>query len=917
MDEIGFLIVIVLVALAAPIMGVVAFVRTGGLRRRVAGLEAKLAEVHRDLSDLQRSRGLAAEEPLRGPQAQAPEPSTTEEPAAEPAEPEPQSTPIEPEPVEAMQAAPPEPVPQAARASLEETLGTRWAVWLGGIALGLGGLFLVRYSIEQGYFGPVARVFAGALFALALLVAGEWLRRREVAGAGPLSAFGTIPSAHIPSILTAAGTVTAFGTVYAAHALYALIGPFLAFILLGAIGLGTMALAALHGPALAGLGLLASFVAPLLVGSEEPSAWPVVPYLAVITAAAYGLARLRRWQWLARAAAAGAAVWAVAFIAGSPDEALPAMVHIGVQMLLASGFLIVDAYRDEAARNAGPDPLASAILAAFALLAVAATHMGWLPTARPVFAGAVIALLLAIALRYGPGAAGAVLAPIVAAGTLAFWPIASEIAREGRNVLPGLVGPVPMPEALLVFLAFAGIAALATLAVGLLRLARGGALDPIASIVLAAGAAAGPLLVLTVAWWRVTLFDTSVPFAVAAGILALAFTSATVALQRAAGDEKAAFSHLAGIEAFAAAALGSLALGLTMVLDRGSLTVALALTAMAAAWITTRSPLGLLRWAVGALGIVVLARLIREPTVVADVGTTPIFNWLLWGYGVPAVAFGLSARLLSTREDAVPQICRGLAIVFSGLLVFLQIRHLISGGDIYASGTEHLEAGLDAFASLLFAIVLTRLEAVRRNPLYRIALYVFGALGLGFAVGGLLFFANPLVTNEEIVGGAVLNSLLLAYLLAAFAAFGLALMSRGHRPAWFVTLAGALGILLQLLWTVAEIRNLFQGPRIGIWQATSDAELYTYSAAILVTGLVLLALGVWRHSRLLRLASGLYLLLAVGKVFLVDMSGLTGPLRALSFIGLGLVLVGIGLVYQKLVFARPAGTSDAPAQTPN
>jgi uncharacterized membrane protein len=42
--------------------------------------------------------------------------------------------------------------------------------------------------------------------------------------------------------------------------------------------------------------------------------------------------------------------------------------------------------------------------------------------------------------------------------------------------------------------------------------------------------------------------------------------------------------------------------------------------------------------------------------------------------------------------------------------------------------------------------------------------------------------------------------------------------------------------------------------------------------------------------------------LTVAKVFVVDMDALTGVWRALSFIGLGLVLVGIGLLYQRLLF---------------
>ena len=42
------------------------------------------------------------------------------------------------------------PPPPPAPTSLEEKVGTRWTIWVGGLALALGGLFLVRYSIEYG-----------------------------------------------------------------------------------------------------------------------------------------------------------------------------------------------------------------------------------------------------------------------------------------------------------------------------------------------------------------------------------------------------------------------------------------------------------------------------------------------------------------------------------------------------------------------------------------------------------------------------------------------------------------------------------------------------------------------------------------------------------------------------------------------
>jgi uncharacterized membrane protein len=101
-------------------------------------------------------------------------------------------------------------------------------VWVGGVALGLGGIFLVRYSIEEGLLGPGVRVLLGALLGAALVASGEWLRRQE-----RQSGLVGLPAAHVPSILTAAGTTVAYATVYAAFALYGFLGPAAAFLLLG------------------------------------------------------------------------------------------------------------------------------------------------------------------------------------------------------------------------------------------------------------------------------------------------------------------------------------------------------------------------------------------------------------------------------------------------------------------------------------------------------------------------------------------------------------------------------------------------------------------------------------------------------------------------------------------------------------
>src|SRR5438445_1941698 len=60
---------------------------------------------------------------------------------------------------------------------IETALGTRWAVWVGGIALALGGLFLIRYTIEAGIFGPGVRLTMAAVLGLVLVAAGEFIRR--------------------------------------------------------------------------------------------------------------------------------------------------------------------------------------------------------------------------------------------------------------------------------------------------------------------------------------------------------------------------------------------------------------------------------------------------------------------------------------------------------------------------------------------------------------------------------------------------------------------------------------------------------------------------------------------------------------------------------------------------------------------
>ncbi len=425
---------------------------------------------------------------------------------------------------------------------------------------------------------------------------------------------------------------------------------------------------------------------------------------------------------------------------------------------------------------------------------------------------------------------------------------------------------------------------------------------------------ATPLAALIVAYLRIGHFEASMIFAtLAAGLGVLAVFAATLFRQHAERpDNSGREPAIIGLGASACATIAALALAFTFALEGGTLIVALALSALGAATVSVRLGIPALRWCVAALGLAIAGRLAWDPNVAGLIGTTPIFNLLLIHYGVPALAFGLAARTMvrAAGEDSPVRIAQALTILLTGFLVFLEIRHWVNGGDIYANRFGLMETGLSAFSAFGFAAVLTRLDLQKRSLVCRVATFGFGLLSFLTGVIGLGLVDNPLCSGEAVGGGPFLNDLLLGYALPAAAAFVLARYAKATRPGWYVKSILALAGALIFAFITLVVRRFFQGPDLTWWRDTSEGEWYAYSAVWLVFGLVLLMLGLWRGSKELRIASAFFVVLAVAKVFLFDLAGLEGILRAFSFIGLGLVLIGIGLIYQKLVFAPPAG--DAP-----
>jgi uncharacterized membrane protein len=443
-----------------------------------------------------------------------------------------------------------------------------------------------------------------------------------------------------------------------------------------------------------------------------------------------------------------------------------------------------------------------------------------------------------------------------------------------------------------------------------ITLYRGPNLPSPIALVYAGTATLTPLAALALAYLLLTHSDASLPFGAIAGVLSVAFLLAAIAFRQRL-SEATQTALLLGLGAMASAALAALALGIVFVLDRGMLTVALALAAFGAAIVESRLSIPALRWAVAGLGLVVAGRLAYEPRIMgADLGATPIFNWLLFGYGVPAVAFGLAARVMrrASGEDLPIQIAQALSVIFSALLFFFEIRHALNGGNPYAKGSGLIEQGLFATTSLGFSLALTRLDMMRASPVFRFASLAFGVISALVSIFGLGIIENPYFSGEAVEGGLFFNAILLSYGLPAVLAVALARMADSVRPKWFVVGARIMALVLVFLLATLETRRFFETDLIGRTNRATEAENYAYSAVWLVLGIGLLAFGLWRASRELRVASGFFVVAAVLKVFLYDLAQLEGILRALSFVSLGAVLIGIGLVYQKLIFPRSSQT---------
>ena len=379
--------------LAIIILGILLFDARGRLKRA----EATLAEAAKRIGALQRRAGVRASENL--PPAAPVEPPPV---ASDPEIPEslaPASPPLRaaakasapllavaqeaPDPAKPKPAtAPPAPKPEASAmpvnmsARFENLFGKTLPIWAGGITLAIAGVLIVRYAIDLGFFArvftPGVQVIAGVLFGLGLIGGAEYAWRNEQ----------RLRDVRVPQALSGAGIATLYAAIMVAANVYGLVGPLFAFVALALVTASALALSLRFGPPSALLGLAGGLAAPALVGALEPNVPLLAVYLALTIATMTGVARMRRWPWLAIAALAGGAGWSLwmMFIGGALDAV--GSLSIGAYVLLLGVAIPLFAYE-------GPRAVllrAAAAIVGALQLALLVAHAGFTPLHWGLFA---------------------------------------------------------------------------------------------------------------------------------------------------------------------------------------------------------------------------------------------------------------------------------------------------------------------------------------------------------------------------------------------------------------------------------------------------------------------------------------------------------------------------------------------------
>jgi len=770
---------------------------------------------------------------------------------------------------------------QASPSQWLQHLKGNWMVWLGGTSVGLSGVFLVKYSIDAGLLGPIARITLALLCGISFHGSAFWLRKKTAQHSDAFAA------------LAGGASIILYAALLAALHLYQLWPSSLVFAMLLIVSLATMSLALLYGPVLAGIGILGAYLVPILVNTGSDNMLGALTYATVISLSALWLMRsvYRTWLWVGTLTGA-LGWWLLSF-----NSELPSGLRLLYIFTLSYGLVAVHKwdwllnkketitknYRLLTGLKRDGDKRNTPIIVAYIVILLAQfISLSQERLQLPLLASALLLPLFMLWL--------ARLKPVF---SLLAWPsfIASSLGLLfaaldlDSTVQVSLLNGAEQRVLAIILAAIAGVYFFA----GLWNMRSSHLKGYWASL-----AFLSPVLTLAVAY--IALASMRIHWEWAAVALALGATY-MLALNKL---QNSVTSHQqmpalppAFIAAVVIAAHLAYSLAVAMFLREATLTLALAVQVVTLVRLEKHYALAPLSYAVKAVLSIVILRLSLNPWLLSY----PVdSHWSLWVCGGAFVATTVASQLASNRMN-LPQWLQGAALHLLALTCIFETRYQLYEGNIFQQSYSFTEAAINTGVwGLLGVVYLYRSQlAGTLQKFYKRCAYPLLCGAAANYILSLVLAYNPLWTDTNISTTPLFNILLLAYGLPVVIC--LACYSLIAKP-WKKSI-GLLGAFALLYFASIEIRHLWHGT-LDIHQPSSDGEHYTYSMVWLLFAVIGTVLGIRFQRQLLYKGAMLLLMAVVAKIFIFDMAGLTSLWRVGSFMGLGLCLLGLAYFHQQI-----------------
>ncbi|WP_213995657.1 DUF2339 domain-containing protein [Arsukibacterium sp.] len=766
---------------------------------------------------------------------------------------------------------------------LERQLIDRGMVWLGGVALAFGGVFLVRHSLDAGWFSPVLRIGSGVVMGLILVVGSEWLHRKRL--------FSQALDNYIPAALASAGFITLYAALLMAYQFYQLLPAGLTFGLLAVVAVSASWFSLRQGPILAVIGIVGAYAVPLLVNTGSNNLVALLLYIGVVTASSVLVEQRVRRAWLWYLPMAAHCLWLLVAISSSPVSQVWLLWFALILSMALLVWLSRIGWRGQRIQWAsGPittwwPPLREHALGLVILLL--SLFCLWQFNNLTSYL-AVVGLIVLLYLMAATDGRSELWLWLAGAVTLC-WVWLNPI--DSGELLQWLSGPLLQIQLLLALMfmpllmrfwlasRFHWSAALAVLPVLLLGLSYNLADNTIQQQLQSGWTLYAALLVIIQA------------------LLARALTQS--------GRLPAlAFIHSAG-------ANFALTLCFTLYLQAAALTVAIAAQLVLMSLLSFKAKLPLPAWLVKGLVAIVLLRLTLAPLLGSYEGITMLgLHWSLLVY--PITLGCLVAGWWLWRGSALQAVLEGACLHVLAVFITVQTQYWLNAEQLNFSQLNFTTMVVHSFNWLLLAVVY-QWRSYRAASLQRLYRLACGALLLlaGLFQLQLNTSLNPFFSQQSLGNLPVFNLLLLLWGLPALLCMLLARLGEAQQRANIYRPAGYyLATVSLLLYLIGSVRHVWQGQSINLALATSNAEHYSYSVIFLLLALLTVVIAELKQWPLLRKAGFALLLLVVCKVFIFDLNELSGLLRAASFIGLGLSLVLLSGLFQRLQQRAKEQTTD-------